>query len=251
MKKLLFFFLWTISNILFADKTSTTLTFATEATYPPFVYLNTKGEVEGFDAAIVKALCEQMKTTCRLINQPWESLIPSLKLGKVDGIFGGLAITKSRAEEVDFTKPYYINSVSMIIPIKENFSMSNDSLKGKVIGVQSGTTFDKFLQEQLSNVVTIHRYASLQDALLDLNAHRVDYVLGDTPVLQTWITSNKQRFQLVGVPIKTAEDFGTGNGIAVRKGNSDLLNALNNALFIIKGNGVYNTIVKTYLPAVG
>ncbi|ACJ18825.1 arginine ABC transporter substrate-binding protein [Coxiella burnetii] len=224
-----------------------TIKFATEATYPPYVYMGPSGQVEGFGADIVKAVCKQMQAVCTISNQPWDSLIPSLKLGKFDALFGGMNITTARQKEVDFTDPYYTNSVSFIADKNKPLTLSKQGLKGKIIGVQGGTTFDSYLQDSFGNSITIQRYPSEEDALMDLTSGRVDGVVGDTPLIKQWLKQNGRReYVLIGKPVNDPNYFGKGVGIAVKKGNQALLLKLNKALAAIKANGVYAAIVQKY-----
>ncbi len=234
-------------NSVFAAPLPTVIKFATEATYPPFVYMDASEKMQGFDADIVRAVCAQMHATCTLSNQPWDSLIPSLTLGKFDALFGGMAITQEREKEVDFTEPYYTNTVSVIADQSEHLNLTEATLKGKTIGVQGGTTFDAYLQDKYGKIITINRYPSIQDALMDLASGRVDAVMGDSPSLQQWLQQNGYtQYTVVGEPIDNPQYFGKGNGIAVRKGDAALLNALNKALNEIKANGTYQKIVNKY-----
>ena len=251
MKKIILLFLlassiFFVSSILANPKV---IKLAAEATYPPYVYTDTVGHVEGFDADIVRSLCKQMHATCLISNQPWDSLIPNLKLGKFDALFGGIAITTARQKEVDFTHPYYTNRVSFVGYKNAHLNLSKESLQGKVIGVQGGTTFEIYLQEKYGKRITIQRYPSEQEALMDLVAGRIDAVVGDTPVIKQWLKQNngrREEYILIGNSINDPFYFGEGDGIAVKKGNLVLVNALNNALTIIKVNRTYFHIVKKY-----
>lgn len=251
MKKYWLFIFLIVSNLFFITIAQASpkpvLKFATEATYPPFVYTTNTGKVMGFDVAIVQALCRQMKATCTISNQPWDSLIPSLKIGKYDAVFGGMAITALRAKQVNFTKSYYYNTVSFVANKARRLVLSKKGLQGKIIGVQGGTTFDMYLQATYGNDVKIYRYPSEQEALMDLSAGRVDAVLGDTPLINRWIKNNPDKsYKVVGKPIQNIKYFGKGMGIAINKHNSKLLIALNEALIQIKMNGVYQKIFKQY-----
>lgn len=227
-------------------QTDQTIKFATEATYPPFVYVGPNGQVQGFGADIVHALCQQMHAKCTIINQPWESLIPSLKLGKFDAIFGGMNITAAREKQVDFTHSYYQNSISFVAAKSTHLVVSKVGLKGKTIGVQGGTTFDTYLQDTYGNEITINHYPSEQDALMDLQSGRVDAVVGDSPLIQQWLKKNSGQYAIAGKPINNQKYFGKGDAIAVKKGNVKLLQALNKALVKIKANGTYQKIVNKY-----
>lgn len=242
--KLLMGILLFSTSLAFAQTKS--LSFATEATYPPFESLAPSGEMQGFDVDIIKALCNKMQTQCTFTNQAFDSLIPSLQLGKFDVIFGAINITDERAKQVDFTKPYYLNTVSMVAPKDKLLTLDATSLNGKTIGVQGGTTLSQYLQDTYGDKVKVNTYASEESAFLDLTSGRVDAVMGDTPLVDTWLKKNADKYALVGQPVTSEKYFGKGYGIAVKKGNVDLLNKLNTALAAIKADGTYDKIVKQY-----
>lgn len=223
------------------------LVFATEATYPPFEFVDVAGRVQGFDVEIASALCKQMQVDCKFVNQPWDSLIPSLKIGKFDALIGAIQITEARKQQVDFTEPYYVPTASFVGAKDAKLALTPESLQNKTVGVQSGTTMEQYVQGVYGSTVKIKSYSSIQDALLDLTSGRVDLVFGDTPIVIDWIKNHGQSdYVIVGEPVHDEKYFGIGDGIAVRKGDTELLDALNKALKEIKANGVYDAITKKY-----
>jgi arginine transport system substrate-binding protein len=234
-----------LTTILYAAPL-TTLRFATEATYPPFEFIDESGQIKGFDIDIANALCQQMKVQCTFSNQSFNSLIPSLKLGKFDALVAALGVTSDRQKQVDFTNSYYEPSASFVAPLSKHYTLS--MLPGKTIGVQAGSTFEKYLQDKYGNTITIKTYASVQEAFLDIVSGRVDVVIADTPIAQSWLkqNNNNKTFSIVEQPIVDHTYFGAGFGIAVRKNSTELVNSLNQALTEIKANGVYEKIFKKY-----
>lgn len=224
-----------------------TLRFGTEATYPPFEFVDSAGKIQGFDIDIANALCKQMKVTCTFSNVPWDSLIPSLKLGKFNALIGGMNITDARKKQVDFTDPYYASTANFVGLTNKVLDVTPAGLKNKTVGVQGGTTLQHFLQEMYP-AVKIKAYASQQDAFLDLLSARVDVVLGDTLMVMSWLKSNNNadKYQVIGEPISNTKYFGAGYGIAVKTGNAELLAAFNQALSQIKANGDYKKIVQQH-----
>ncbi len=221
--------------------------FATEASYPPFEYVDQTGQIKGFDIDIAKALCIQMDAHCSFTNQPWTSLIPSLQMGKFDALIGAMAITKQRQQQVDFTKPYYFDTVSFVAPVASHFIPDAKSIKGKTIGVQGGTVLEQYLHATFGNDIKVKTYASQEQAFLDLASGRVDAVLGDTPLMGNWLKKQKPAtYAFAGQPIGDPRFFNQGFGIAVKKGNTKLLKQLNDALAAIRANGTYNQIYKQY-----
>ncbi len=241
--------LWVCSQPLWAA-IPTTLHFATEATFPPFEQMDAAGNVIGFEIDMTNALCKQMQVKCTYSNQPWVSLIPSLKLGKFDALISALSITEDRKKQIDFTQPYFYATAHFVAPMGSHLDTSPQGLVGKTIGVQIGTTSERYLQDIYGKKIQLKTYPNQQDALLDLMAGRVDAVLGETPVTLYWLHQQQMqnKFTLIGKPITDVTYFGSGYGIAVRKGNQELLDAFNKALVAIKADGSYQKIVDTYFP---
>ncbi|OGT49843.1 MAG: hypothetical protein A3E82_09320 [Gammaproteobacteria bacterium RIFCSPHIGHO2_12_FULL_38_11] len=245
-KKITVFFILLLQNPLLLAATPSIIRFATEATYPPFEYIDETGQIKGFDIDLAKALCAEMNAQCTFTNQAFNSLIPSLQLGKFDAVIAALGITSEREKQVAFTNAYYEPSASFVAPLDKNYSISN--LTGKTIGVQQGTTFEKYLVDRFQNKVVMKSYASVQDAFLDLSSERIDLVLADTPIVQEWLKrdDNNKHYAVVEKPIVDRLYFGAGYGIAVRKNDTALQQSLNNALATIKKNGKYQKIMDTY-----
>ena len=153
-------------------------------------------------------------------------------------------ITPERERQVLFTTPYYDNSALFVG--QQGKYTSVDQLKGKKVGVQNGTTHQKFIMDKHPEITTVP-YDSYQNAKLDLQNGRIDSVFGDTAVVNEWLKTNPQ----LGVATEKVTDpqyFGTGLGIAVRPDNKALLEKLNNALAAIKADGTYQKINDQWFP---
>jgi arginine transport system substrate-binding protein len=233
-------------NIM-AQTSAKTLQLGTEATYPPFEAMGPAGHLQGFDIDVANALCQKMQAKCTFGSAPFDSLIPSLKLNKYDVIFGAMDITPERSKQVDFTNPYYVNTAIFVAPKISRLTTTLDGLKGKTIGVQQGTTLGSYLRTHYDNSVKLKNYSSVQDALLDLQAGRVDAVFSDTPVITDWIKKNADdKYVTVGQSINDPRYFGAGYAFAVNKGNTQLLNDLNQALAAIKQDGTLTKLIDQY-----
>lgn len=220
-----------------------TIRFATEPTYPPFEYVDVSGNVQGFDIDIAKAICHEMRVRCTFSTQSFNSLIPSLKFGKFDAIIAAISVTTERKKEVDFTQPYYEPSASFVSMKSSDLSLV--SILTLPIGVQQGSTFEKYLREKYNNSLNLKIYISIQDALLDLMAGRISSVLTDTPIAKAWMQKNNQ-YMIVGKPIIDHAYFGNGYAIAVKKNNVNLIYRMNKALTEIKKNGIYQKIIEKH-----
>lgn len=222
-----------------------TIRFATEATYPPFEFVDENGTLKGFDIDLAKALCSQMHAECTFSSAGFNGLITSLNLNKYDAIIAAMSVTPARAKEVSFTESYYEPTASFVAPVSQHITLA--SLSGKTIGVQTGTTFENYLHHTYANKVSVKTYNSIQDAFLDLVSGRIDAVLTDTPIANTWIKKNSVgTFAIVDHPIVDHTYFGSGFAIAVRPQDKKLLDALNAALKVIHDDGTYQNLYQQY-----
>ncbi|CDL79052.1 arginine ABC transporter substrate-binding protein [Xenorhabdus cabanillasii] len=242
MKKLLLAALLSSITLSATAAEKQTLRFATEATYPPFEFIDENNKIQGFDVDLANAMCKKIHAECTFTNQAFDSLIPSLKFRRVDVLIAGIDITPDRQKQVDFTDTYYDNS-AIFVTVKGKYSQVAN-LKGKQIGTQNGTTHQKYLMEQHKELNSVP-YDSYQNAILDLKNGRIDAIFGDTAVVNVWLKKNKE-LGTIGKKVTDKNYFGTGLGIAVRKGNTVLLNKLNQALAEIKQDGTYDTIYKKW-----
>ncbi|MGD8203657.1 arginine ABC transporter substrate-binding protein [Pantoea sp. FN0305] len=227
-----------LAGISLSASAAETIRFATEASYPPFEFVDSNNKIMGFDVDLANALCKEMNATCTFTNQAFDSLIPSLKFRRFDAVMAGMDITPEREKQVLFSKPYYDNSALFIAQKDKVTNVA--ALKGKRVGVQNGTTHQKYLMDKHSEITTVP-YDSYQNAILDLKNGRIDAVFGDTAVVNEWLKQN-QNLTAVGEKVTDKAYFGTGLGIAVRQGNSALQQKFNAALDKVKADGTYQTI---------
>ncbi len=242
MKKLLLAAI--LATAAFSATAADKINFGSSATYPPFESLDASNQIVGFDIDLAKALCKHMQADCTFTNHAFDSLIPSLKFRKYDAVISGMDITPERSKQVAFTSPYYANSAVVIA--KKGAFKSLEDLKGKRIGMENGTTHQKYLQDKHPEIKTVS-YDSYQNAIIDLKNGRIDGVFGDTAVVNEWLKTNPQ-LGTVGEHVTDPQYFGTGLGIAVRPENKALLKKLNDALAAIKADGTYQKISDKWFP---
>ncbi|MFD1802973.1 arginine ABC transporter substrate-binding protein [Mixta tenebrionis] len=212
--------------------------FASSATYPPFESMSSENQIVGFDIDLAKALCQHLKADCTFTNNAFDSLIPALKFRRYDAVISGMDITPERSKQVAFTRPYYANS-AIVIAAKDKYQTMT-ALKGKRIGMENGTTHQRYMQDKHPEVITV-AYDSYQNAILDLKNGRLDGVFGDTAVVNEWLKENPQ-LGTVGEAVTDPQYFGVGLGIAVRPDNQALLSKLNGALDAITADGTLKKI---------
>jgi len=231
-----------LASVSLSATAAETIRFATEASYPPFESMDANNKIVGFDVDLANALCKEIDATCTFSNQSFDSLIPSLKFRRIDAVMAGMDITPEREKQVLFSTAYYENS-ALFIGQKGKYA-SIDALKGKKVGVQNGTTHQKFIMDKHPEITTVP-YDSYQNARLDLQNGRIDAVFGDNAVVTEWLKAN-DKLAAVGDKVTDKDYFGTGLGIAVRQGNTALQQKFNTALEKVKKDGTYDSIYKKW-----
>jgi polar amino acid transport system substrate-binding protein len=223
------------------------LTVGTDAAYAPFESQNEKGEIVGFDIDIVTAAAKKAGVEVKFVNTPWEGIFNTLAQGDRDLLVSAITINDERKQTMDFTEPYF--NAQQLIAVKESSKVAKfDDLKKLKVGVQTGTTGDEAVSKLLGKTNTnIKRFESTPLALKELEAGGVDAVVADNGVVINYVTNNTgSKFKSVADPAAfAAEQY----GIAVKKGNAELLAQLNKGLADIKADGTYDQIYAKYFGA--
>jgi len=208
-------------------------TFAASGVYKPFSY-EEDGELTGFDIEIGNALAEKMGLEANPVTNPFETILQGLVGNKFDAIIGSMAYTKERAEQADFTEPYYYSG-GMIFVAKDNDEITSpEDLKGKKIGVIAQSTYEESAKELSDD---LQYYTSDVVALKDLTVKgRIDAV----------ITADIVGFEAIenGFEIKEVDKpmWVEQPSIAVNKENPELTKALDEALKEMIEDGTYEEI---------
>lgn len=224
-----------------------TLRFGIDANYPPFAKQGADGKLQGFDVDISYALCTAMKVQCQIVPQDWDGLIPALNANKFDAILSSMQITDERRKAVDFSHKYYNTPARMVARI--GTKVDQNAFRGKKIGTLRASTQEKFARDYWGKAgATVVSYGKAPEAFLDLTAGRVDGVFVDSVVGETDFLKRPQakNFAFVGPSYNDPRYFGDGAGIAVKKGNTVLVQRLNKAIDQIRADGTYRKIQDRY-----
>lgn len=221
---------------------------AIDPTYEPFTFKTADGKPTGFDVDIASALCEQIKRKCVFVEQAWDGMIPGLMAKKYDVIISSMSITEERLKQVDFTNKYY-NTPSKIVLKKDIKFDGPASIKGKKIGVLKASTQEKYaLGELKTKGVEVVSYDAQDQVYLDIKAGRLDGTVADVMEVGGGFLEKPgaENYHFVGPELYIPKYFGTGAGIALRKGQADLKKEINAAIVAIRANGKYKTINDKY-----
>ncbi len=205
---------------------------ATEGAYPPFNNTTPDGKVVGFDVDVINAICAKMNAKCEVAAYDWDGLIPGLQTSKYDAIIAGMSITDERSQQVDFTDPYFSNTIVWLA--KNDGSFDPNNIKNKVLGGQRSTTGASYITEKYDGKDgnRVQLYDSYINAYLDMKAGRADAVMAEKVSASDWLKQNNAGFGLVGEEIDNNDNI----AIAVRKGDA-LKDEFNKALAELKQSG--------------
>lgn len=223
------------------------LRIATEGAYPPFNYVDAKGELAGFDVDIAKALCADMKVQCTYVAVPWAEIINGLRASNYDVIVASMAFSEERAELVDFSEPYYRSYSAFIADASKYAETTPAALKGLRIATNEGTIQAEFLTEYYPDsdiLLTVDQPAAYKL----LASGQADLMMGDAIEQLSFLESPEgASFSYIGDPV-TGDYVQTSARIAVRKGETALTEAINQSLKNIQLDGTYDRLNAAYFP---
>ena len=218
-----------------APKESDTVKMITEATFPPYEFLRGK-EIAGIDVEICRAVAQKLgkKFQCETVD--FDSVIPAVISGKAHLAAAGITVTEDRKKNVDFSDPYVKTGI-VVVYKKSNPFKDRDQLKGKKIGVQSGTTSETFVTDELKQEPD--RSKSPAEAVAALKAGRVEFVIADIDPAKNCVKGEEE---LAISDFITSEEY----AVAIKKGRPELLKAINETIAEIKADGRLEKWVKEF-----
>lgn len=219
-----------------------TIRVATEGTYKPFSITNADGSLTGFDVELMRALCADMKANCDIKSQDWDGLLPGLMAKKYDVVIDAMSMTPERQAQVDFTDPYFTNTLVFIT--KKGSTINPDDsaqIDSHTVAAQRATLSTQWMEKNHPKA-KMKLYEGLDNAFMDLASGRSDMMIADKAPAYYWVKSAEgQGFEVKGKEI----DVNDKMGIIVRKGDP-LREEFNQALAHVKANGTYDKIAKSY-----
>ena len=220
----------------------------TENDYPPFNFTGSDGNPAGFNVDFARLICEEIKVSCTIQMRRFETLLDSVATNRGDAIIASLAVTPQLRAKADFTDPYY-RAPARFVSRKDSAmgEVRPEFLEGKKLGAISGSAHEAYLKAFFTEA-TLTGYPN-EDALRQaLRRNEVDLIFGDAIALAFWIngTDSDNCCAFSGGPFVESKYFGEGVGIAVRRGNDVLRQAINWAMFRIWEKGRYTDLWLRY-----
>jgi len=237
MKKIVFLSLIMCILLVGCKRNKNELVMVTEAGFAPYEYYE-DGKIVGVDIEIAEEIAKAMGKELVVKDIFFDSIINELKSGKADMALAGMSITEERLKEVDFSIEY-IKSRQVAIVKKDSKIEDLSGINNKKIAVQLGTVADSYVTEEkiTSEIVRQKKYLSMIE---DLKANKVDLVIMDELPAKEILKTNTNLKLLDGYV------FEDSYGIAVKKGNAELLNKINEVLMNLMNDGKIDEYVIKY-----
>jgi polar amino acid transport system substrate-binding protein len=224
--------------------------FLTDLDYPPFDYAGADGNPAGFNVDLARLLCDEIKATCTIQARRFDLLLDALNTNQGDAVIASIAPTPEARQRADFTDPYYRTPARFVARVDSPIGdVRPELVEGKKIAVVAGTAHEAFLKEMFTEA-EIKPYANDEAARTALRNKDVDLLFGDGISLAFWLNGSDSAgcCAFRGGPYLESRFFGEGVGIAVKRGNDLLRQALNWALFRQWEKGTYTDLWLRYFP---
>ena len=208
--------------------------------YPPYEFVDDNGNFRGFNIDIIRAIAIESGLEIELVPSSWEDTMVLLKDEKIDAV-QGMTVTPERDRIYDFTQEIVMNSQNIFVLKNSSLIHNINDLSGKKVSIQSEDV-SKEITRRIPNVTVIQKTNQLE-ALQSLLSGEVDAYVGNrlTGIYYVQALGLTESVKIVGEPL-----YSTQYAIAVKKGNTELLNILNSGLEAIKTNGTYDKIYRKW-----
>ncbi|MGL4496217.1 MAG: transporter substrate-binding domain-containing protein, partial [Beijerinckiaceae bacterium] len=224
--------------------------FLVDDEYPPFHFSRPDGTLTGFSVDLARALCAELKLACTVQARRWDTLLDSLADGRGDAVIAAMKITPDIRARFRVTSPWHRSPARFVtrkdMPLPD---ISVPGLKGKMVAVVANSAHAAFLRDLMPDTGRAEA-PTLDAALALMRQGNADAVFADGVTLSLWLAGGDSAdcCQFVGGPYLTIRYFGEGVGIIVRKEESLLKQALDQALVVVADKGIYGELYLKYFP---
>jgi len=211
------------------------VTVATDATFPPFEYVDENKNIVGFDIDLMNEIAKEAGFEIEWVNVPFDSLLAGMATCQYDAAAAAISILPERQAQMLFSDPYLDAGLVVVVQDGNTTVKSKDDLVGKTVAAQLGTTGE--IEAQKIANVNYKPYDSYDLAFLDLMNGQIDAVIADNPVALGFVAANPGKLKTAG-PVFNSEQY----GIAICNTKSDLQTKINAALKSLVDSGVVSQL---------
>ena len=225
------------------EPAKSTLTAAMELAYPPFETKDDAGNPSGIAVDFMQDFADQYGYDLVVENTAWDGLIPSLQTDKADVVISSMTITPERAEVVDFTDPYAMAQLAILANAGSGITQASDlNQLGRKVAVKTGSTGDVYATKNFPEAEIV-RLADESACVTEVVQGKADGFLYDQLTIYRNNLANPDTTEAIFIPFQDPESW----GIAVKKGDAELLDQLNEFIAQSKEDGEFDRLTKKYL----
>ncbi|EQM66906.1 MULTISPECIES: cystine ABC transporter substrate-binding protein [Pseudomonas] len=215
-----------------------------EGTYPPFNFQDESGKLTGFEVEFAEALAKELGVKVDFQPSKWDGILAALESKRLDLVINQVTISDERKKKYDFSTPYTVSGIQALVRKgNEDSIKSAADLAGKKVGVGLGTNYEQWLKENAPKA-DIRTYDDDPTKFQDLNVGRIDAILVDRLAAFEMVEKTGGRLAVAGAPFSRQE-----SGIALRKGDPELLAAIDKAIAKLKADGTLKAISEKWFKA--
>jgi len=227
-------------------KESGKLVLGTSADYAPYEFhkiIDGQDTIVGFDIDIAREIAKDLGVELVINEYSFDSLLQALNSGKIDIVISGMNPSPERAKSVDFSDIYYTAQHAVMVRAEDKDKIKTiDDLKGKKVGAQLTTTQEDIVKEKMPDS-TLVSLKTIPNLVLELMNKKVDAIVVELPVAKGYVKNNSG---LAISDIDVNEDISeeeSGNAVAVRKNNKDLVEQINKTIARIQKDGTLDKYI--------
>ena len=222
-----------------AIKAAGTIKIGTEGTYAPFTYHDESGALVGFDVEIGREIAERLGVEAEFLEGKWDGLIAGLDANRYDAVINQVGITEERKQKYDFSEPYIASKAALIVREDNEEIKGFADLQGKKAAQSLTSNYGKMAEEAGAELVGTDGF---DQSIALVVQGRADATINDSLSFYDF----KKKQPDAPVEIAATEDEAAYSGVIIRKGEPELLAAINEALAEIRADGTYKEISEKY-----
>lgn len=214
-----------------------------EGTYPPFSFVDADGKLSGFEVEFSEALAKELGVKAKLQPTKWDGILAALESKRLDVVINQVTISEERKKKYDFSTPYTVSGIQALTLTKNKDTVKTSAdLAGKKVGVGLGTNYEQWVKENVPKA-DIKTYDDDPTKFQDLRVGRIDVILIDRLAALEYARKAKDT-SAAGEAFSRQEA-----GIALRKGEPELLAAIDKAIEKLRADGTLKKLSEKYFSA--